>query len=276
MKCLFSACIFLMIVQNGCAQNIDEREIANLSRNSCVKIICPKGVTGTGFLISSQYVVTNWHIAARKDSITDVRAISVLTASGEVIKCNGLMATTNEQFKYMEENDFVILRLERKASSVSIVTLAPIEELNSVRVLDTVIFSGYPIDVPVMVTHRGSVSGFHGNAVYLNSSINSGSSGSAVLNRKGKLIAIINFKQGSISQVEKQLQLMERAVQEHPDVGFNFSGKFSDSTVVQANNLQMEVATLQLLRKFMETGIGGAFSAFHLSEYIRQVGIKLD
>ena len=83
---------------------------------------------------------------------------------------------------------------------VSIVSIA--SESDAPQVGDEVVFSGYPLATPGMVTHRGMVSGFDDSKslIFVQASINKGNSGGVLLNSQGHVVGIVSMREGGISQ----------------------------------------------------------------------------
>src|SRR5207249_2307669 len=93
--------------------------------------------------------------------------------------------------------DFALLKLNTKPTKTyAKVTLAIDKEKQDVG--DELVFSGYPLATPGMVTHRGMISGFDpsGSVIFIQAAINKGNSGGAVLNMDGHVIGIISNREG--------------------------------------------------------------------------------
>jgi S1-C subfamily serine protease len=74
-------------------------------------------------------------------------------------------------------------------------------EQEAPKVGDEVVFSGYPLATPGMVTHRGMVSGFDATSslIFVQASVNKGNSRGALLNSDGHVLGIVSMREGGIS-----------------------------------------------------------------------------
>jgi S1-C subfamily serine protease len=124
--------------------------------------------------------------------------------------------------------DFAFVKLKSKPKKiVFIVSIA--SESDAPQVGDQVVFSGYPLATPGMVTHRGMVSGFDDSKslIFVQASINKGNSGGALLNSQDHVVGIVSMREGGISQ------------------GLNDLAVYIDNTASQGNVRIMDVDPLQ-------------------------------
>ena len=178
-----------------------------LSRESTVRIISQSGnSSGSGFFIGDQTVLTCFHVVAKVSvqgqtvNLAIYRDLQVVLPSGETISATVVSVPTQVDESPLVD-DFALLRLNTKpATKISGITLATDGELLDVG--DEVVFSGYPLATPGMVTHRGMISGYDDakSLIFIEASINKGNSGGAVLNAQGHAIGIISMREGGISR----------------------------------------------------------------------------
>jgi S1-C subfamily serine protease len=99
--------------------------------------------------------------------------------------------------KYDAQHDFAILKISK--SDLSKLELG---DFNSVEEGEETIFSGYPLNVARITTHRGMVSAKGDdiipsnriNILQIDGSVNNGNSGGPLLNKDGKVIGIVASK----------------------------------------------------------------------------------
>lgn len=238
--------------------------VLELSRNSGVMILSQSGNSkGSGFFIGDQHVLTCFHVVAEataQDSTLNWKFypdLQVVIPSGETIGATAVSVPTQEDpSPYLK--DFAIVKLNNKPTkNFSKVVLASDEE--TLKVGDEVVFSGYPLATPGMVTHRGMVSGFDDSAslVFVQAPINKGNSGGAILNSQGHVVGIVSMREGGISKGLKDLSVHINETSSHGSVHF-----------MGIDHLQTTRAIIETLDQYISTGIGYARTVKFVREYL--------
>jgi S1-C subfamily serine protease len=238
--------------------------VLEMSRASTVKVVSQTGKSSaTGFFLDKKHVLTCFHAVASlsvKDSTVNWSLFPDLQVvfQGERINVTvSSVPTPADPSPLM--HDFAILELQAEpAKDSSPVELASVEEKSNVG--DEVVFSGFPLATPGMVTHRGMVSGFDdtGSLIFVQGPINKGNSGGALLNSKGHVIGIVSMREGGISQGLNELTVYIDQTSSHGSV-----------TIMGVDPLQTTKAIIQTLDRYISTGIGYARSISFAREYIR-------
>ncbi len=235
-----------------------------LSRESSVLIESRGGNSkGTGFLIGDRYVMTCFHvIAALSLQGTNInwnvyRDLQITLPSGEVI-VGTVISVPTQIDKTPLIRDFALIKLKNKPTK-SFQTVQLASEMEHLKVGDDLVFSGYPLATPGMVTHRGMVSGFDksGSLIFLQAAINKGNSGGAVLNDQGRVVGIISMREGGISQGLSELQ-----------VYIEKTSKQGSAKIMGVDPLQAMKAIIQTLDRYISTGIGYAVSIKFARDYL--------
>jgi S1-C subfamily serine protease len=235
-----------------------------LSRTSGVMLMSQSGNSkGSGALIGEQYVLTCFHVVAALSAQgpnvnwsfhPDLQAV---LPSRETISGTVASVPTNDDPTPLKQ-DFAIVKLKSKAAKpVAKVELA--SEKEGLAVGDDVVFSGYPLATPGMVTHRGMVSGFDKSSslIFVDAPINKGNSGGALLNSQGHVVGIVSMREGGISQGLDELRA--------------YIDKTSSQGNVQifaVDPLQSTRAIVQALDQYISTGIGYARSVKFARGYL--------
>jgi len=114
-----------------------------------------------------------------------------------------------------------------------------------------------------MLTHKGMISGFTKNQSILciQAPINKGNSGCALLNTRGEVIGIISNREGGISQelnrIRKQILYIEQ-------------NKRGNITALGINPLLVDKDVINILSRYISTGIGYARNISHAKQYIQR------
>src|ERR1051325_530599 len=246
--------------------------IINKSRKATVKIIAYNNKNylhyGTGFFVKSSgqiFVLTCLHvidtniIQKEKVMAATLTNIKCITWSGDTIDL--IFATINKGIipaDYMKY-DYSILKSNVPLQKYNIETLS-LERKKSF-VGENIYFSGYPFGFPSMLTHTGVLSGFDNDSscIYLQSSINEGNSGGALLNSNGNVIGIIDFKitgiPNSFNEYKKDLQQTINEGNNLSMYTYNSSGKRVNSSSIMSN---LQLASI--IETSINTGIGGAIN----------------
>lgn len=218
---------------------------------------------GTGFVIGDQLVATCFHVAAAitvngaNVSFTPYSDLQVTFPSGEKIPATLVSVPTQTDLSPLT-SDFALLKLSKKPSKAySQVILGESTEFPQVG--EEVVFSGYPLASPGMVTHRGMVSGHDDNVsvIFIQASINKGNSGGAVLNTEGHVVGIVSMREGGISKGLQDLQVNIEKTSAEGSVKF-----------MGVDPLQSTKAIIQTIDQYISTGIGYARSVRFIREYI--------
>lgn len=238
--------------------------LIHLSRDSCVQISSISGKSkGTGFFIDDKYVVTCFHVIAsiainqNKINYSVFQDLKVMLSTSEEIKASCITLPSQTDLAPLRY-DFAILKLDnQKIPNVSPLDLAQDEQ--SLVVGEEVIFSGYPLATPGMVTHKGMVSGWSLNkeVISIQAAINKGNSGGALLDSNGQVIGIISMREGEISKGLEDLQKHIDATSQQGNV-----------RIMGVDPLQATNEVIRTLDTYISTGIGYARSIKYLRNYI--------
>jgi hypothetical protein len=148
------------------------------TRSSTVKVISPSGGHGSGnlYYFQEKYVVfTAGHVAQESGTYT------LIDEWGEEKAAKVIYVDS----KY----DFGILSTTRFEKTRPLSLRLP--HYNVKKSIDKgLIFSGYPSSLPLL-TNRGSIAGFHDEAIIMHSAAWMGSSGSNVFDNSGNFIGIV-------------------------------------------------------------------------------------
>jgi S1-C subfamily serine protease len=239
------------------------------SRKSCVKIFSQEGRSvGTGFFISENLIVTCFHVIAKlivtgsNVNWTIYQDLQATTESDETFSVSCISIPNNLSSEPLFQ-DFAILKVNQSIRDKSILPIAVNKTHN---VAETVVFSGFPLGTPVMVSHVGSISGItkDNSLICIQASTNKGNSGGALVNSKGEVIGIVSLREGGISA----------GLQEHLR-RINESEKSGGIKIMGVDPLQVTKETIRILDQYISTGIGYARNISFLENYINKSGIQL-
>lgn len=234
------------------------------SRESTVHIRTARG-TGSGFVLDSSHVVTCFHVVGwgviTASSVTwgGFDNIVVDLPSGESIPADIVSIPTHQDGSPLVF-DFAVLKLRKKPSrAVRFANIAPNDKLRSVG--DDVVFSGFPLAAPGMVTHRGMISGLADNGawIFVQAPTNKGNSGGALMNSDGEVIGIISQREGQISD---SLQEIVRKIDKDAERGSIRLMSLDPSAAIKD--------LTQVLDKHISTGIGYARNIGLLDAYLKR------
>ena len=263
--------------------NAGTMSVIEASRNSCVLVERGPG-RGTGFWLTTQHVATCFHVVG-KTTVNDTNVPSgwhsvaswqANGASFQVLVADNLKVVTPTGEKLDAElvslpgkldrdgapffADFAILKvktLPMKAHGCLSLARAGTE----VTIGEEVVFSGFPLDSVGrvgMVTLRGMVCGKSpDNLLFgIESSINQGNSGGAVLTAKGEAIGIITLREGALLTGLNSVRDIIRENQR------------SGSVVLMGVDPNKAILDLiDTLDKYISVGIGYAWSTESLRKY---------
>ena len=236
----------------------------SLSRDSGVKLVSQSGNSGgSGFFVGDQLVLTCFHVVAAlsaQDSSINWSLYPDLEAvlpSGETIGATVVSVPTQEDPSPLTQ-DFAFVKLKSKPSkTIPKIQIASDTEVPEVG--NEVVFSGYPLATPGMVTHRGMVSGFDSSSslIFVQASINKGNSGGGLLNSQGHVVGIVSMREGGISQGLSALR-----------VYIDKTSSQGNVRIMGVDPLQATKAIIQTLDEYISTGIGYARSIRFAREYL--------
>jgi S1-C subfamily serine protease len=238
--------------------------VLEVSRDSSVKLTSQSGnSSGSGFLINDQYVLTCFHVLAALSAQGSAinwslyPDLQVTLSSGETIAATVVSVPTQADPSPVLQ-DFALVKLKSKPLKNS-TKLQLASDKETLKVGDDVVFSGYPLATPGMVTHRGMVSRFDSSAtlIFVQASINKGNSGGALLNTQGHVVGIVSMREGGISQGLQELS-------SHIDQT-SYQGSVQ---LMGVDPLQATRAIIQTLDQYISTGIGYARSIRFARAYL--------
>jgi S1-C subfamily serine protease len=264
MKTLWAGLMgFLTFFQINVSIAQDNNQI-ELSRESGVRIISRSGnSSGSGFFIGDQTVVTCFHVVAKltiQGQTIDAAIypdLQVVIPSGETIDATVVSVPTQSD-PTPKNDDFALIQLKNAPKkAISKVVLATESEFPNVG--DEVVFSGYPLGTPGMVTHRGMVSGFDDSRalIFVEAPINKGNSGGGLLNAQGHAIGIVCDRVGGISKGLGDLSAYITETESHGRVA-----------IMGVDPLQATKALIETLDTYISTGMGYAISIKFARDYI--------
>lgn len=242
-------------------------EVLKLSRDSTVKIVSRSAnSSGSGFLIADRLVMTCFHVVSVMSEpqpgsfqLNLDRDIQVILPSGESIGGEVITLPTQSDPDPVRF-DFAIIKLARRPTvPVSIVKLALDDEKPEFG--SNVVFSGFPLATPGMVTHKGMVSGTDEpqDLVFIEAPVNKGNSGGALLDGKGHVIGIVSMREGGISV---QLDALRKYI--------NATSASGSVQIMGVDPLQSTNAIINTLDEYISTGIGYARSIKFAREYLKR------
>lgn len=279
MKYLLFIAQFFIINQLYC-QNIDTA-IINLSRKSTLKIIAYDttingGKYGTGFFVKASnitYVITCLHVIKKDISenvIGILKTIKGITYNGDTIDLN-FQAVGGVFPKDYLSYDYAILKCDNYPKNIS--TLSISSNNKGLFVGESIYFSGYPISCP-MLSHTGTISGFSNDSsqIFIQFSINVGNSGGALLNSKGYVIGIMDFKNLQLSldfdKYLKTISLMLASGQAGFSYNVNVDYGNGNKYDIEMEGEHFNYNLIKTLEDNLNTGIGGAINAKYIRKYL--------
>jgi len=259
---LFFVLFFLNITFIYAGEQID---IIESSRNSCVKIYSKDGNSfGSGFFISDDLIATCFHVIAsinqngQQINWNIYPDLQITTITGENIHANCISPPTQKDPSPLYK-DFAVLKLTKKPTNLKNYVLQfSDKDIKTIKIGSDCYFSGYPLFTPVLITHKGMISGIDDirSVICIQGSINKGNSGGALISNDGKVIGIVSMREGGIS---KALEDLTVHIENTEKQGFvHFMG---------VDPLQAIKETVKTLDTFISTGIGYAINIKFLMEY---------
>ncbi len=226
-------------------------------------------VTGTAFFLTNDSVVTNWHVAAG-NSMAETAAIQL--SSGALINCSSLRVIGESR-----ENDLVLLRYEpRNVSQLIAGLLVPRDEIlvpptgithtSEIPVVGApVVVIGSPLALAGTVS-TGIVSGVRhslgpATMIQITAPISSGSSGSPVLDDRGRVFGVATCSLVEGQQLNFALPLSALLTAPPYEHGISLSewarNRVSDSELERARQLYAQ-STARVLGRIRALLVKGA------------------
>ena len=238
-----------------------------LSHDSTVKITSqPANSSGSGFFIGGRTVITCFHVISvlshPRPEATHYEIdgdIQVTFPSGEMIRGDVVSLPTDQDSAPLQF-DFAVIRLDHYPDKRAVkAVLANADE--KPKLGDDVVFSGYPLATPGMVTHRGMVSGMDDaqTLIFVEAPINRGNSGGALIDSEGHVIGLISMKEGGISPQLEGLRTYIKATAGSGQV-----------RIMGVDPLQSTNAIIDTLDQYISTGIGYARSIRFARDYLEK------
>lgn len=250
----FSLALAILMAFVGGAVAAQTHDVIAKSRASTVRITSQAlNSSGTGFFIGHQYVATCFHVVAAVQSngnnvnFNIPHDIVVRLPTGEEVNGEVVTIPSNSDPSPLA-SDFAIIKLKSVPNTkYEIAKLA--QPKFAVEVGSEVIFSGYPLGAPGMVTHRGMISGDEPNLpfIFVQAPINKGNSGGALFDDTGLVIGVVSNREGGISKGLAELS-----------VRIEESAKSGSVQIMGVDPLQATRGLIQTLDEYISTGMGYA------------------
>ena len=269
--------LVLLFVQTGlCA----EMKPISSSRANAVRVKVPSlDLAGTAFFFDAEHVITAFHVVGKVNidktktppevQITTGTDISLVLATGEEIPAQVVAPRLAQaSFKLTDVlpeslsvpilADFAILKLRQKPK-FSIIPNPLLRGKPLPPIGSEVVFSGYPLKAPTMLTHKGMVSGITDDQaiICIEAPINKGNSGGSLLNEQGEVIGIITNREGGISKGLDELVAYINETRKHGGVA-----------IMGVNPLEVIQELIKTLDNYISPGIGYARTIKHVVDYI--------
>jgi S1-C subfamily serine protease len=241
----------------------------NASRASAVEIRVHGNMrNGTGFLITERHVVTAFHVIALdtpspggKRALSILPGLNVRLPDDEIVEADCVSQPTEvepEPYQY----DFAILKLRRSPRTTHR-TLRLDESNDRPAVGDEIYFSGFPLAIKGLATHRGMVSGSDAarSQVFLQAALNKGNSGGAILTADGKIVGVISQREGSPSPTLQEIQRRIMAEEQRTDIQVR-----AITAGVDVRQVTREL--IGTVDTYISTGIGYAVPIRFLRDYL--------
>ena len=235
-----------------------------------MKIISKAGnSSGTGFYIGKEIIVTCFHVIAQfsVDSAKNVnfnifQDLQAINEDGDTLSLTCISIPTNASPEPFLQ-DFALLKTNKILAKK---TILPLSKTVAHSIGENIIFSGYPLGTPTMVSHLGTISGItkDKSVICIQASTNKGNSGGSLLDKDGNVIGIISMREGGISL---GLQNYLNQITQTENMG--------SVQIMGIDPLQATKETIKVLDTYISTGIGYARSISFLNNYIQKHNIKL-
>ncbi len=227
-------------------------DLLAVSRSSAVQVQSNGGRSrGSGAFVGEQSILTCFHVVAAWTRESDqvrfsiAQDVQVVLPGGEVISAEVITAPTDSDPSPLE-HDFAVLRLKTKPRAAKTV-LKLATEKDTPSVGDTVVFSGYPLNAPGLVTLRGMVAGFDATSalMFVQAPINKGNSGGALLDTSSRLLGIVSMREGGVSAGLDQLRATARQ-----------SAASGTITFMGVDTVKATADMIDTIDQYISTGLG--------------------
>jgi len=198
-------------------------------------------------------------VANNNAQVAILQDLKITMPSGETID-GDVVSTPTDQEQEPLYYDFAFVKLRHKPTKgFAKVQLA--SEAEQPHLGDDVAFSGYPLEAPGMVTHRGMVSGFNDgrDIIFVEAPINKGNSGGALLSKDGHVVGLISMREGGINQGLANLR--EQIIASSRNMTVRFAG---------VDTLGATRSLIDTLDEYISTGIGYARSIQFARSYMQK------
>lgn len=242
-------------------------EMGRLAINSVCLIACPKTTSkGTGFLIKSGYVITNWHVV-RGCNVAEVFAI---TSDGKRLVFQNMNSD--------ESRDLTILKpTEQVGKGLEIID-------KNIEVGTQLTTWGYPLGYsgPAPILSVGYLAGFRDHRknesskvvkhYIINAAFNPGNSGGPLfISGNDKVVGVVVAKHAPITPF---LASAIEALSKNPS-GVVFTAKDEKGNVEQFVESQVVAMVLEYFRDMTQVVIGEAIAGSELIAFLRENDIDI-
>ncbi len=262
--------IMVLMTSQAIGQTAITKAVIEDSREATIKVFSMQGnSSGTGFYISNDIIATCFHVIAKvwvdekqQGNFSIYNDLKAVNENGEVVSLT-CISIPDIGSPEPALQDFALLRVIGTVPKKKILSL---DSSHKEDIADNVLFSGYPLGTPTMVSHTGTISGItkDRSIICVQASTNKGNSGGALVNSDGKVIGIISMREGGISAGLQNYLSQITATEKQGSVEF-----------MGINPLQATKETISVLDTYISTGIGYARSIKFMTDYIKKKGIKL-
>ena len=240
-------------------------DIGRSAINSVYMIVCPEtGQKGTGFLLRSGHVMTNWHVV-EGSTISSVRAIS---SGGVEVNFNDLIVDQNRDLAALLPNETIDGGLN-------------ISDEKDVSVGTQVSTWGYPLGYngPAPLLTIGYLSGFNevrpsGSIVkhlVVNGAFNPGNSGGPLfVAGQDEVIGVVVSKHSPIPPaIASALQALANARS-----GLQYTGRDAQGNEVTFSEAQIVAGLLRYFRRLIQVVIGEAIAGSEVIAFLTESNIS--
>lgn len=247
------------------------KNVINQSRSATVKVLSfSEKSSGTGFFIAPNLIATNMHVVSMRNGtgLTISTGITVTTLDGEILEASVVSIPSKTEPDPMSY-DFAILKTKSVPKNNPRFLVLSKQKKGSDLVGDEIIFSGHPFGTPILLTHKGMISGNAPGLIALQASVNRGNSGGALCNSLGEVIGIITLREGDITArldgIHKQISANSSSIgrEVQPGVFIKSNPTFNGISPLDAIGELTET-----LRNYISPGIGYAYEISFLRTYL--------
>jgi S1-C subfamily serine protease len=244
----------------------EQQDVMAVSRTATVQVQNLSAApprAGTGVFIAEQFVLTCFHVvgefARDADGVPASVAgdIVVVLPDGQAARATVTTLPGGDDPAPVS-HDFAVLKLSSKLKGPH--AILPLAGAGRVPLVgDSVLFSGFPLNVPGLVTLRGMVAGFNraGTRIFIQAPINKGNSGGAILDAEGRILGLINSREGAISAGLDSMR--NRVRQQNGSVTFQ-----------GIDPLRTSAEIIDTVDQYISTGLGYAVSVDPIRAYLER------